>query len=159
MHQVSFSQHVALGIPPHFLKVSGKCFPLHCFVFHCVNVPPLFTILLLKIFGCLQFLVLINKGTMQFLPQGSSPRSGNMGYAKSKHNICRNTLEIFSFPKRLYHYTFLPTIYDTFQLLYILTNIWYVSLSNFSHCVGCTVMAVLQCGDSPSSHQRLLLLP
>ena len=58
---VSFTQHVALGIPPHFFKVSGKCFPLHCFVFHCVNVPPLLTILLLQIFGCLQFLVMTNK--------------------------------------------------------------------------------------------------
>ena len=67
---VSFTQHVALGIPPHFFKVSGKCFPLHCFVFHCVNVPPLLTILLLQIFGCLQFLVMTNKDTMHSFLKG-----------------------------------------------------------------------------------------
>ena len=154
---VSFTQHVALGIPPHFFKVSGKCFPLHCFVFHCVNVPPLLTILLLQIFGCLQFLVMTNKGTMHSFLKGLD-LGVETECAKSKHNICWNTLEIFSFPKCLYHDTFLPTIYDTFQLLYILASIWYVGLSNLSHCAGCTVVPVLQWGDSPSLPPRLPLL-
>ena len=154
---VSFTQHVALGIPPHFFKVSGKCFPLHCFVFHCVNVPPLLTILLLQIFGCLQFLVMTNKGTMHSFLKGLD-LGVETECAKSKHNVCWNTLEIFSFPKCLYHDTFLPTIYDTFQLLYILASIWYVGLSNLSHCAGCTVVPVLQWGDSPSLPPRLPLL-
>ena len=53
-----------------FFKVPGKCFPLHCLVFHCVNIQPLLTILLLWIFGCLQFLVIISKGTMCFFLKG-----------------------------------------------------------------------------------------
>lgn len=58
--------------------------------------------------------------------------------------------EIFSFPKWLYHYTFLSTIYDTFQLLVHTLPIFGMSVLLILVTKGCIVMAVLQWGDSPA---------
>lgn len=151
----SFTQHLALGIPPHFLKESGKCFPLHCFVFHCVNIPPLLTILL---FGCLQFLIMINKGTVYSFLKGLNLGVETQTMLSPSIVYMLKYTRNFQFSKVVIPLYILVNNIRHFQLLYILTNIWYVSLSNFSHCVGCIVIAVLQWGDSPSLHQGLPLL-
>lgn len=86
-----------------------------------MNISPLFTSLLLWIFVFSFTVFIINKATTHWFLKG-------LYLAVEIHSICWNSLEIFNFPKWLYHYTFLPTAYDTSSCCACSPTLWIISL-------------------------------
>lgn len=92
-----------------FFQVPGKCFSLCCSEFHWVNIHYCFLSCSYEYLWGVFAVFITNKATMHSFLKGIYLRV----QMQSSSIVCWNSLEIPSFPKWLYHYTFPPTAYDS----------------------------------------------